>query len=105
VRDRFGIAPLYWTRQGDWLLFASEIKGRLRLLEICFSPRRAGDGPGVGRCREVRGSDSDYNDDVERSTVTNCRADQTALDGIGMPTALRAPIQRPNTKAGVFTGF
>jgi asparagine synthase (glutamine-hydrolysing) len=26
-RDRFGICPLYWTRQGDWLLFASEIKG------------------------------------------------------------------------------
>ncbi|HJT82706.1 MAG TPA: asparagine synthetase B, partial [Chthoniobacterales bacterium] len=21
-RDRFGIAPLFWTRQGDWLLFA-----------------------------------------------------------------------------------
>ena len=29
ARDRFGIAPLYWTRQGDWLLFASEIKGLL----------------------------------------------------------------------------
>ncbi|HEY2572602.1 MAG TPA: asparagine synthase (glutamine-hydrolyzing) [Verrucomicrobiaceae bacterium] len=28
-RDRFGIAPLYWTRQGDWLLYASEIKGLL----------------------------------------------------------------------------
>lgn len=28
-RDRFGIAPLYWTRQGDWLLFASEIKSLL----------------------------------------------------------------------------
>src|SRR5207249_2453408 len=28
-RDRFGIAPLFWTRQGDWLLFASEIKGLL----------------------------------------------------------------------------
>ncbi len=28
-RDRFGIAPLYWSRQGDWLLFASEIKGLL----------------------------------------------------------------------------
>lgn len=28
-RDRFGITPLYWTRQGDWLLFASEIKGLL----------------------------------------------------------------------------
>jgi asparagine synthase (glutamine-hydrolysing) len=28
-RDRFGICPLYWTRQGDWLLFGSEIKGIL----------------------------------------------------------------------------
>jgi asparagine synthase (glutamine-hydrolysing) len=33
ARDRFGILPLYWTRQtspaGDWLLFASEVKGLL----------------------------------------------------------------------------
>jgi asparagine synthase (glutamine-hydrolysing) len=28
-RDRFGISPLYWTQQGEWLLFASEIKGLL----------------------------------------------------------------------------
>ncbi len=28
-RDRFGICPLYWSRQGDWLLFASEIKSLL----------------------------------------------------------------------------
>jgi asparagine synthase (glutamine-hydrolysing) len=32
-RDRFGICPLYWTRQtgpgGDWLLFASEVKALL----------------------------------------------------------------------------
>ena len=28
-RDRFGISPLYWTRQDGWLLFASEIKGLL----------------------------------------------------------------------------
>jgi asparagine synthase (glutamine-hydrolysing) len=28
-RDRFGIAPLFWSRQRDWLLFASEIKGLL----------------------------------------------------------------------------
>lgn len=28
-RDRFGICPLFWTRQGDWLLFGSEIKAIL----------------------------------------------------------------------------
>jgi asparagine synthase (glutamine-hydrolysing) len=29
ARDRFGICPLYWTRRGDWLLFASEVKALL----------------------------------------------------------------------------
>jgi asparagine synthase (glutamine-hydrolysing) len=29
ARDRFGICPLYWTRQGGWLLFASEVKALL----------------------------------------------------------------------------
>ena len=29
ARDRFGICPLYWSRQGDWLLFGSEIKAML----------------------------------------------------------------------------
>jgi asparagine synthase (glutamine-hydrolysing) len=29
ARDRFGICPLYWSRQGDWLLFASEVKALL----------------------------------------------------------------------------
>lgn len=28
-RDRVGICPLYWSRQGDWLLFGSEIKALL----------------------------------------------------------------------------
>jgi asparagine synthase (glutamine-hydrolysing) len=29
ARDRFGICPLYWSRQGDWLLFASEVRALL----------------------------------------------------------------------------
>src|SRR5581483_9663613 len=29
ARDHFGICPLYWTRQDDWLLFASEVKALL----------------------------------------------------------------------------
>jgi asparagine synthase (glutamine-hydrolysing) len=44
-RDRFGICPLYWTRQtgpgGDWLLFASEVKALLAsgLVEARPDPR------------------------------------------------------------------
>lgn len=41
-RDRFGIAPLYWTRQGDWLLFASEIKGLLASEMVPRRPDRRG---------------------------------------------------------------
>lgn len=29
ARDHFGIRPLHWARQGDWFLFASEIKAIL----------------------------------------------------------------------------
>jgi asparagine synthase (glutamine-hydrolysing) len=45
ARDRFGICPLYWTRQsaagGDWLLFASEIRALLAsgLVEARPDPR------------------------------------------------------------------
>lgn len=41
-RDRFGIAPLYWTRQQDWLLFASEIKGLLASGMVPARPDRRG---------------------------------------------------------------
>ena len=42
VRDRFGICPLYWTRQGDWLLFASEIKALLASGMVPAKPDRRG---------------------------------------------------------------
>jgi asparagine synthase (glutamine-hydrolysing) len=41
-RDRFGIAPLYWSRQGDLLLFASEIKGLLASGLVPMRPDRRG---------------------------------------------------------------
>src|SRR4029077_6570189 len=41
-RDRFGIAPLFWSRQGDCLLFASEIKGLLASGMVPPRPDRKG---------------------------------------------------------------
>jgi len=41
-RDRFGICPIYWTRQGDWLLFASEIKALLASGMVPARPDRRG---------------------------------------------------------------
>ncbi|MGC1322971.1 MAG: asparagine synthase (glutamine-hydrolyzing) [Candidatus Udaeobacter sp.] len=41
-RDRFGILPLFWSRQGDWLLFASEIKGLLASGMVPPRPDRRG---------------------------------------------------------------
>jgi asparagine synthase (glutamine-hydrolysing) len=41
-RDRFGICPLYWTRQGDWLLFASEVKALLASGMVRPRPDRRG---------------------------------------------------------------
>src|SRR5215470_3189185 len=46
ARDRFGICPLYWTRQqtpdGEWLLFASEIKALLASGLVEARPNPAG---------------------------------------------------------------
>ncbi len=41
-RDRFGICPVYWSRQGDWLLFASEIKALLASGMVPARPDRRG---------------------------------------------------------------
>ena len=41
-RDRFGICPLYWSRQDDWLLFASEIKALLASGMVPARPDRRG---------------------------------------------------------------
>src|SRR5262249_56598078 len=42
ARDRIGICPLYWTRQGDWLLFGSEIKALLASGMVEARPDRRG---------------------------------------------------------------
>jgi asparagine synthase (glutamine-hydrolysing) len=41
-RDRIGICPLYWTRQGDWFLFGSEVKGLLESGLVKARPDRRG---------------------------------------------------------------
>jgi asparagine synthase (glutamine-hydrolysing) len=42
ARDRFGICPLFWTQQGSWLLFASEIKALLASGLVSARPDRRG---------------------------------------------------------------
>src|SRR5262249_33087378 len=46
ARDRFGICPLYWTRQialgTEWLIFASEIKALLATGLVPAVPNRRG---------------------------------------------------------------
>ncbi len=41
-RDRFGICPIYWSRQGDWLIFGSEIKAILASGMVTPRPDRRG---------------------------------------------------------------
>jgi asparagine synthase (glutamine-hydrolysing) len=42
ARDRFGICPLFWTKQENWLLFASEIKALLASGMISARPDARG---------------------------------------------------------------
>lgn len=42
ARDRFGICPLYWTRQGSQLLFASEVKALFASGRVPVRPDRRG---------------------------------------------------------------
>lgn len=41
ARDRVGICPLHWTRQGDWIFFGSEIKALLAsgAVDAAIDPR------------------------------------------------------------------
>lgn len=38
ARDRVGICPLHWSRQGDWLYFGSEVKSILASGEVPAAP-------------------------------------------------------------------
>ncbi len=42
AHDHFGICPLYWTQQGDWLLFASEIKALMASGMVAIRPNPRG---------------------------------------------------------------
>jgi asparagine synthase (glutamine-hydrolysing) len=72
ARDRFGICPLYWTRQttaeGEWLLFASEIKA---LLATGLVPARP----------DVRGIDQVFTFFAQPGPVTCFQGVQALLPG------------------------
>jgi asparagine synthase (glutamine-hydrolysing) len=80
ARDRFGICPLYWTRQGDWLLFASEIKA---LLASGMVPARA----------DLRGIDHIF-------TFAAMPGPITCFEGIQLLPAGHYLIVRPGNSSG-----
>jgi asparagine synthase (glutamine-hydrolysing) len=57
VRDRLGIKPVYWTRVGDTLLFASEIKSLLASGIVAAEPNTSA-LPEVLSTRYVAGTDT-----------------------------------------------
>jgi asparagine synthase (glutamine-hydrolysing) len=81
ARDRFGICPLYWTRQGDWLLFASEIKA---LLASGMVPARA----------DLRGIDHIF-------TFAAMPGPITCFEGIQLLPAGHYLMVRPGNSSGI----
>jgi asparagine synthase (glutamine-hydrolysing) len=81
ARDRFGICPLYWTRQGDWLLFASEIKA---LLASGMVPARA----------DLRGIDHIF-------TFAAMPGPITCFEGIQLLPASHYLMVRPGNSSGI----
>jgi asparagine synthase (glutamine-hydrolysing) len=85
ARDRFGICPLYWTRQGDWLLFASEIKA---LLASGMVPARA----------DLRGIDHIF-------TFAAMPGPITCFEGIQLLPAGHYLMVRPGNSSGIAPGI
>jgi asparagine synthase (glutamine-hydrolysing) len=85
ARDRFGICPLYWTRQGDWLLFASEIKA---LLASGMVPARA----------DLRGIDHIF-------TFAAMPGPITCFEGIQLLPAGHYLMVRPANSSGIAPGI
>jgi asparagine synthase (glutamine-hydrolysing) len=82
ARDRFGICPLYWTRQsfggGDWLLFASEVKA---LLASGLVPARP----------DIRGIDQVFNFFAVPGPVTCFQGIELLQPGHYLTIQLREP--------------
>jgi asparagine synthase (glutamine-hydrolysing) len=85
ARDRFGICPLYWTRQstaeGEWLLFASEIKA---LLATGLVPARP----------DLRGIDQVFTFFAQPGPVTCFQGVQALLPGHYLRICQR-PMDQP----------
>jgi asparagine synthase (glutamine-hydrolysing) len=88
ARDRFGICPLFYSRQGDWLLFGSEIKALLASGMI--EPRT-----------DLRGIDQAFNFFAVPGPAT-CFAGITALQpGQYLRIDLREAATRSGARASV----
>ena len=86
ARDRFGICPLYFSIQGDWLLFGSEIKA---LLASGMVQAKA----------DLRGIDQAFNFFSVPGPATSLpfsRCPVISLTAQPQPNTLKASVYSPN---------
>jgi asparagine synthase (glutamine-hydrolysing) len=100
VRDRLGVKPLYWTRVGDRLLFASEIKSILASGLVAAEPNEAVI-PEVLATRSTSGAETLFRGIFKLlpghrsfSKTASCTSSST---GICRSTALTRPSKKPTT--------